>query len=167
MGTTGKSQESTPIVHLRNERVRATIIMKTSIKTTLALLGLCTTGVFAVNAQAPAQTQQLDPNGAIVVLPPYQVRNSEVPIPVQTLPLNVGREYGGQVNMIFTVDKKGHAYNIDADTSNMPDRYTNVKTASLVTQLAENIRGWTFEPARDSAGNPIERTVRLPVSLGS
>jgi hypothetical protein len=143
-------------------------IMK--LTTTLAVLGLCTTGLFsAANAQGPNPSSRtyVDQNGAIVVLPPYEVRNSEIPTPTTTIPLNVGPEYAGQqVDMLFMVDKSGRAYNIDADTSNMPDRYTNVKTASLVTQLAVNIGGWQFEPARDSAGNPVERMVRLPINLG-
>jgi hypothetical protein len=140
------------------------------ITTKLAVIALCTTGLFsAANAQGPTPTERtyVDQNGAIVVLPPYEVRNSEIPIPVQTVPLNVGPEFAGQqVDMLFMVDKSGRAYNIDADTTNMPDRYTNVRTASLVTQLAVSISGWQFEPARDSAGNPVERMVRLPITLG-
>ena len=143
--------------------------MKTSIITTLAILGLCTSFVGTTTAQAPANSNptRVDQYGNIIVLPPYEVRNSDIPIPVQTVPLNVGTEYAGQqVDMLFMVDKNGRAYNIDADTTNMPDRYTNVRTASLVTQLAVSLQGWKFEPARDAAGNPIERMVRLPITLG-
>jgi hypothetical protein len=108
----------------------------------------------------------VDQNGTIIVMPPYSAR-SDIPVPADRIPLNVGSEYAGrQVDMVFMVDKNGRAYNVDADTFNMPDRYTNVKTASLVTQLALSIQGWTFEPAHDANGNPIERRVRLPITLG-
>jgi hypothetical protein len=143
--------------------------MKTTITSTLAILGLCTGLATAAYSQAPDYTStpapQRDANGAIVVMPPYAVR-SDIPQPLETIPLNVGPEYAGrQVDMLFWVDKNGRAYNIDADTSNLPDRYTNVKTASLVTQLAVAISGWKFEPAHDANGNAIDRHVRLPISM--
>ena len=153
-------------------RVRAdnpTNKMKTTITSTLAILGLCTGLATAVYSQAPdgstSPVTQRDAYGNIIVMPPYSVR-SDVPRALEMVPLNVGPEFAGQqVDMLFWVDKNGRAYNIDADTSNLPDRYTNVRTASLVTQLAVAISGWKFEPAHDANGNAIERHVRLPISM--
>src|SRR3954469_4729231 len=107
--------------------------MKTSIITTLASIGIFSELALSASAQAPnPNAQNAQPsNNAIVVMPPYSVR-SDIPQPTEKVPLNVGTEYSVQpIDMLFTVDRNGHAYNIDADTSNLPDRYTNVKTASL------------------------------------
>ena len=138
--------------------------MKTYITSTLAAIGVIA-GLSTASAQAPnpnAQNAEPVNNGSIVVMAPYDVR------PTETLPLNVGTTYSSQpIDMVFTVDKSGHAYNIDADTSNLPDRYTNVKTASLVTQLSQAIQGWKFEPGHDANGNAVERQVRLPITFNA
>jgi hypothetical protein len=154
--------------------------MKTSIMTTLALAAMCTGLVATAQSISVDGYVETSPGvwdyvgnetpsssaTTIVVMPPYTT--TEKPIITEAHPINVGPDFAGQqVDMIFRVDTNGRPYNIDADTSNMPDRYTNVKTASLVTQLAVEIGFWRFEPARDSAGNPIERTVRLPMTLGT
>ena len=137
--------------------------MKTSITAILATIGLVT-GAAITSAQAPnPNAQNAQPvDSSIVVMPPYSVRPTEV------LPLNVGSTYSSQpIDMVFTVDRNGRAYNIDADTSNLPDRYTNVKTASLVTQVSLAIQGWKFEPGHDANGNAIERKVRLPITFNA
>src|SRR3954463_16182871 len=130
--------------------------MKTYITATLAAIGLAA-GLSTSSAQAPnPNAQNSEPvNSSIVVMPPYSVR-SDIPQLTQSTPLNVGTTYSSQpIDMLFTVDKNGKAYNIDADTWNMPDRYTNVQTASLVTQLSQAISGFKFEPAHDANGNAI------------
>ena len=93
----------------------------------------------------------------VIRMAPYRVR-SDVPAPLNIIEPRISLDYAGQkLDLKFAVDRSGRAYNIDAVSPNA-DR-------NLVVQLSQAIQGWRFDPARDPAGNPFERTVILPVMI--
>jgi hypothetical protein len=134
--------------------------MKTCILVAAALFGLAGSALASeVKASVPATSSP------IVRMDPYEVTSS-APKLVRILEPRLPLEFAGrELNLEFWVDRDGRPYNIDADTRNLPDRYTNVHTASLVTRLADAIQGWEFRPAFDAQGLPVERKVILPIRI--
>lgn len=95
-------------------------------------------------------------SNSVVTMDPFRVTASK-PVPVHILQPRVQSKFAGQkLELEFRVDQSGRAY--DFDSSTPVDR-------DLVTQLADAISGWRFNPARDSAGNPVDRKVVLPVNV--
>jgi len=126
--------------------------MKTSIICAAAIVGLLAATATAQPTPAP-KTSGSNP---AVRMPTYHVR-ADIPTAIHIVEPRLQKDYAGlQVEMKFTVDKEGKAYNIGTHQNVDPN---------LVVQLTAMLREWKFDPARDEANNAIERTVILPVII--
>ncbi len=145
--------------------------MKTSLIVAVAVVGLCAARVGiavpentrvtqdasqanATEAVAPQALTFIDPP---IWMAPFPVR-AGVPTATHIMEPRIGPQYVGQsVELKFTVSKGGRAYNVEA-ANPLADR-------NLVEQLRSAIDGWQFDPARDTSGAAVERTVILPVVI--
>ncbi|MSU65204.1 MAG: hypothetical protein EXS38_03680 [Opitutus sp.] len=90
-------------------------------------------------------------------MPTCHVR-ADIPTAIHIIEPKLQTDYADQkVEMKFTVDKEGQAYNIGVTSQNVDP--------NLAAQLASTIRLWKFEPAGDAENRAMERTVILPVVI--
>jgi hypothetical protein len=91
-------------------------------------------------------------------LRPYYVRvNQDEPAALEYVIPRISRDYVGERCVVqFVVDGEGRPYQLTTIGSTNRD---------FIVQLTSAIAAWRFDPARDSAGNPIERTMLLPVEI--
>jgi hypothetical protein len=97
----------------------------------------------------------------ILRMDPYRVSDGydlgySAPTVIRIVRPRVHSKYAGtHFDLKFTVDKTGTPYNLGS-TDMMID-------SELVFQVIGAVRAWQFSPARDSAGNAVERKVILPI----
>lgn len=89
-----------------------------------------------------------------------------LPVPVErTVPVVEDEMIGTTVILRVTVDEFGIPTRID--TARLPFE-TDLQTESekeYIAELKKSVFHWDFEPATDSHGNPMEVTVRMPVTI--
>ena len=116
--------------------------MKTRIICAAAIVGLLAATATAQTTPAP-KTAGSNP---AVRMPTYHVR-ADIPTAIHIVEPRLQKDYAGlQVEMKFTVDKEGKAYNIGTHQNVDPN---------LVVQLTAMLREWKFDPARAEANNAI------------
>ena len=131
-----------------------------SAKTTLpAALALGLLG--ALFALTPAAIGKDDAAGgsANVAIRMIPLNLSEsAPIPTRIVVPSLSSKYqGNKLEMTFHVDKSGRPYDVGS--------FDILAPRDLIAQLSSVIVLWRFEPARDVDGNPLDRKVKLPVSI--
>ena len=63
--------------------------------------------------------------------------------------------------MYYTINKKGHVHSI---RSNVPLTADYAK-GDLVALMTQTLKQWKFEPATDTAGEPVAIKVSMPVKV--
>lgn len=135
--------------------------MKIAIKNTILILGLL--GMPALlSATSGSQIADKD----------FDRTNYPV-AEVETLPFPTEREIPGihQVNVgtlimvKLTITEEGVPTRIGSTQPRLGFDSVDQGKAVFADQIIDAVAGWTFEPARDSYGNPVAVTVRMPVRV--
>ncbi len=135
--------------------------MKNLIKNTI--VGLLISGSpLLLTAAVEKQSSDLNYN-----LPTYNVAGVEtLPVPVKrTIPIVQRGLVGTTIVMKVTVDEFGIPTHVESARPLFALGTVNEKERDFAVQLKSAISSWDFEPATDANGNPIEVTVRMPVSV--
>lgn len=100
-------------------------------------------------------------------LPTYNVAGIDtLPVPIErTIPFVQSGLVGITIVMKVTVDEFGIPTRVESVRPLFSLGTVNDQERDFAVQLTNYIRNWDFEPATDFNGNPIEVTVRMPVTV--
>ena len=95
-------------------------------------------------------------------LPSFTVEGVSDPVLTSyTTPRISNSKIGIEVTMYYTISKKGHVHSIRSGAPLTAD-YAKGDLAALMTQT---LKQWKFEPATNSAGEPVAIKVSMPVKV--
>ena len=135
--------------------------MKTAIKNTILILGLLGIPTL-LSATSGNQIAEKD----------FDLTNYQL-VEVETLPFPTERgipaihqgNLGTRIMMKVTITEEGVPTRIGSAQPRLSFDSADQGEVAFTDQMIDAVAGWTFEPARDSYGNAVAVTVRMPVRV--